>query len=42
MRLRWRAPVPPARGALADWMNSWQGLGVIVAGMPAQAYNASS
>jgi hypothetical protein len=40
MQLRWRAPVPPALVALASWLNSWQGLGAIVAEMTAQGFNA--
>jgi len=39
MRLRWPEPVPAAALALARWMNSWAGLGAVVAGMNVQGFN---
>ena len=33
---RWREPKPPAMIALAGWLDSWAGLGAVVAGMAAQ------
>jgi hypothetical protein len=39
VRVRWRGPVPRAATALAAWMNSWRGLGAVVAGMTAQSFN---
>jgi hypothetical protein len=39
MGLNWRQPVPPVVLTLARWMNSWAGLGAVVAGMGAQGFN---
>lgn len=39
MRLRWDEPVPQPAVALAAWMNSWRGLGAVLAGMSAHGFN---
>jgi hypothetical protein len=39
MRLRWRGPVPPVAVLLATWLDSWRGVGALLAGMTAQGYN---
>src|SRR5205809_4384790 len=39
MGFSWRQPVPPVVLTLARWMNSWAGLGAVVAGMSAQGFN---
>lgn len=39
IRLRWRDPVPPVVHSLTAWMNSWRGLGAVLAGINAQGFN---
>lgn len=39
MRVRWNEPVPRVGAALATWMDSWRGVGAVVAGMTAQGFN---
>ena len=39
MQLDWRDDHPPAAVALACWLDSWRGVGAVVAGMNAQRDN---
>jgi hypothetical protein len=37
--VRWPDPVPPVATLVATWLDSWRGLGAILAGMTAQGFN---
>lgn len=39
LELRWRRPALPAVALLAAWLGSWQGAGVVIAGLGAQGYD---
>ena len=37
--IHWHGPIPPAAIALATWLDSWRGVGAVVAGMRRLGYD---